>query len=225
MPTILIAEDDTSIRTAMVDLLSGMGYDIIEASNGKDAMDFALNRQYSLLLLDVIMPYYSGLDVLKALRKGRPGQAVIILSAKGEENDRIAGLHLGADDYMVKPFSVKELLARINAVLRRSHERISIEDTFSISGAVIDLGKGQITLDSGGENPISEKEIELLRYLYQNNHRFVSKDELLQEIWHVNPLLTASRTVEMHMANLRKKLPETESIISIRGKGYQIITS
>ena len=222
MPTILIVEDDPSIRTAMTDLLSGMGYDTLVAADGKAGLELALERNYNLLLLDLVLPYKSGFEILEQLQKKRPGQAIIILSAKGEEADRIKGLNLGADDYVVKPFSVKELLARIDAVLRRSYERNPSNNNLSLQDTHIDFSASTITHSNGTQHPLSEKEAELLKYLYINKGRPVAKEELLKKVWHINPQLTDSRTVEMHIAKLRKKLACAESIKTIRGSGYRL---
>ncbi len=221
MPTILVVEDDDAIRTAMVDLLEGMGYEVLSASDGESGLTMALQRTYHLLLLDLVLPGRSGFDILRELRQQKPGQAVIILSARGQEEDRIKGLQLGADDYCVKPFSVKELLARIDAVLRRTHERRGLADRTEIAGYTLDsltntLQRDVTTIELG------EREFTLLTYLYQNRARAIAKDELLQNVWNVRPELTGSRTVEMHIANLRKKLPAELTITTTRGVGYQL---
>jgi len=219
MPTILIIEDDNSIRSAMEDLLSGMGYEILSAANGDEGLKLALERKYHLLLLDLILPGKSGFEILEELKRKKPGQAVIILSAMGQETDRIKGLKLGADDYCVKPFSVKELLARVDAVLRRTHER---QGTNTSLGSY-KLNDSELTLKNDHESiALGEKEFTLLTYLFQNQDRYNSKDELLMNIWNVRTTLTDSRTVEMHIANLRKKLPSQIQIITKRGMGYQL---
>ncbi|RYD39141.1 MAG: response regulator transcription factor, partial [Verrucomicrobiaceae bacterium] len=132
--TILVIEDDPAVRRGIVDVLEYAGYRTLEAPDGHVGMDLALRASYRLLLLDLVMPGPSGFDILEALKKKRPGQAVIILSARGEENDRVRGLVTGADDYVVKPFSMKELLARVDAVLRRTCERAAPADTRSVPG-------------------------------------------------------------------------------------------
>ncbi|MEO8616679.1 MAG: response regulator transcription factor, partial [Luteolibacter sp.] len=126
--TILVIEDDPAIRRGLVDVLEYAGYRTLEAADGHTGMELALKSNYRLLLLDLVMPGPSGFEILQALKKKRPGQAVIILSARGEENDRVRGLTTGADDYVVKPFSMKELLARVDAVLRRTCERSAPAD-------------------------------------------------------------------------------------------------
>jgi len=221
MPTILVVEDDASIRTAVTDLLDGLGYDVLSAATGKLGLEMALERNYHLLLLDLILPDLSGFEILAELKKKKPGQAVIILSARGQEEDRIKGLRLGADDYCVKPFSVKELLARIDAVLRRTHERKGLSETTQLGE--FSLNASEHSLTAGAETiTLGEKEFSLFSYLQQNMERKVSKEELLQNIWNVKPELTGSRTVEMHIANLRKKLPPQMSISTTRGVGYQL---
>jgi len=221
MPTILVIEDDPAIRTAVTDLLSGMGHEVLSASEGHEGLQLALERNYHLLLLDLILPQISGFKILKELKRQKPGQAVIILSARGQEDDRIKGLQLGADDYCVKPFSVKELLARIDAVLRRTHERKGLAESATWGNYTLD--RANLTLRSEQDViQFGEKEMSILLYLKQNLDRKVSKEELLLHIWNVKVELTGSRTVEMHLANLRKKLPEGISISTTRGIGYQL---
>ena len=221
MPTILIIEDDQSIRSAMEDLLIGMGYEVLSAADGDEGLKLALERSYHLLLLDLVLPGKTGFEILAELKQKKPGQAVIILSAMGQETDRIKGLRLGADDYCVKPFSVKELLARVDAVLRRTHERQGT----SITLANYRLQESDLSLSNEKESiTLGEKEFALLNYLAQNKNRYNSKNELLLNIWNVKNTLTDSRTVEMHIANLRKKLPAGIEILTKRGIGYQLKT-
>lgn len=222
-PTILVIEDDAAIRSGIIDILHYAGYQTLEAADGHQGMTAALESNYNLLLLDVIMPGPSGFEILAALKKSRPGQAVIMLTAKGEENDRVHGLTHGADDYMVKPFSMKELLARVDAVLRRSCERVQTSQTLQLTHAVVDLTNNKVSFHSGESSKLSEKETQLLQYLVQSNSRIVSKAELLQNIWGVNQQLTETRTVDVHIKNLRQKLRDSEQqlITTLRGKGYQ----
>ena len=126
-PVILVVEDDSAVRQGIVDALSFAGYQVLSEADGISGRETALKARYNLLLLDLVMPGCSGFDVLEAIKKERPGQPVIILSARGEENDRVKGLKMGADDYVVKPFSVRELLARVDAVLRRSTDDLLSE--------------------------------------------------------------------------------------------------
>ena len=149
MRRILVIEDDSAIRRGIVDALRFKGYEPIEAANGKDGMTLAQGVDCDLVLLDLVLPGPGGLEILSAVRASRPTLPVIILTAKGEENDRVAGLSGGADDYVVKPFSVKELLARVEAVLRRSPERPTDLATVSFPGGVADLRRAEVRFNNG----------------------------------------------------------------------------
>jgi DNA-binding response OmpR family regulator len=161
---ILTVEDDAAIRRGIVDALSFAGYDVIEAANGKDGCAAAVSREYDLLLLDMVLPGKTGLEILREVRNARPTLPVIILSAQGEERDRVTGLKLGADDYVVKPFSVNELLARVEAVLRRSPARPTDVEELQIAGGRVDFARCEVRFEDGGREELSERELELLRY-------------------------------------------------------------
>jgi len=225
-PVILVVEDDPAIRRGIVDVLEYAGYRTIEAADGHAGMEAALKAEYRLLLLDVVMPGPSGFDILAAIRRKRPGQAVIILSARGEEHDRVRGLADGADDYVVKPFSMKELLARVDAVLRRTCERSAPADRRTFAGMTIDFTSGGITLADGGKAELSEREASLLKYLMDCSGRVVSREEILRNIWHLDPDRTETRTIDMHVMHLRAKLGPAGSdlLVTVRGKGYQLLT-
>jgi len=224
-PTILVIEDDPAVRTGIVDTLEYGGYRTLEAGDGHAGMKMALESNYRLLLLDIVMPGPSGFEILAALKKARPGQAVIMLSARGEEQDRVKGLVGGADDYVVKPFSMKELLARVDAVLRRSHERPSPAASHEILGATIDLNESRIRFPDGRTADLSEKESSLLRYLMAAGGRTVTRAEILRQVWNLNSERIETRTIDMHMAHLRAKLGEkiASCIVTERGKGYRFI--
>ena len=223
--TILVAEDDPAVRQGVVDALTFAGYHVMAASDGRQAMNYALSTTYHLLLLDLVMPHYSGFEVLQALKKNRPGQPVIILSARGEEADRVQGLKMGADDYVVKPFSVRELLARVDAVLRRSSERAPQVDEFHFSSGTASFSRREIlyTEDNTREE-LSDKESDLLSYLVSNSGRAIARDEILRQVWNLDPKGISTRTIDMHVAHLRNKLKdEDQSILqTVRGKGYMI---
>ncbi len=161
---------------------------------------------------------------MQEVRRTRPTLPVIILTALGEEADRVAGLKQGADDYVVKPFSVKELLARVEAVLRRSPERPADLREVAFPGGLADLARAEICFADGGRAELSERESELLRYLANNAGRAISRDELLSHVWRVNPRGIATRTIDMHVARLREKLrddgEQPRLILTVRGKGY-----
>ena len=222
---ILVIEDDRAIREGILDALELSGFEVLWAADGKAGMQAALRKRYDLLLLDLVLPGPQGLEILEALRAGRPTQPVIILTARGDESDRVRGLSMGADDYVVKPFSVKELLARIEAVLRRSAERPSDVEQVPVRGGRVDMASGQVRFDDGGQAELSARETELLRYLAINAGRVVSRDELLNRVWQVNPMRVETRTVDVHVARLREKLRDEPGpdalIVTVRGKGYR----
>ena len=221
--TILVIEDDPAIRRGVVDALDYGGYDTLEAGDGMTGLDLALRANYRLLLLDLVLPGRDGFSILAELKRQRPGQAVIILSARGEENDRVRGLGLGADDYVMKPFSVRELLARVEAVLRRTCERPAPAEERELPGGRVDLVSGQIRFKDGTDGVLSERELGLLRYLLDAAGRVVSRDEILRHVWGLDPARTETRTLDMHIMHLRTKLRDRdqELLVTVRGKGWR----
>jgi len=221
---VLVVEDDTAIRRGILHALRFQGYETLEAGEFADGLEQAINGEYDLILLDLVLPGGDGLDILKEARARRGPLPVIILTARGEEEDRVRGLRLGADDYVIKPFSVKELLARVEAVLRRSPERPHEPTNLPVPGGVLDLGHGELVFEDGTRCPLAEKEADLLRYLIQNRGRVLSRDELLARVWHLNPDAVETRTVDMHIARLREKLRDDPEhprlIVTVRGRGY-----
>src|SRR6266404_1854349 len=221
---VLTVEDDSAIRRGIVDALRFAGYAPLEAANGETGLAMALGQSYDLLLLDLVLPGRDGLEILRQVRAVKPTQPVIILTARGAENDRVTGLRLGADDYVIKPFSVKELLARIEAVLRRSPERPRDIVQIAFPGGTADLARSEIRFEDGERAELSEKEVELLRYLAANAGRAISRDELLLRVWQISPRGLATRTIDMHVTRLREKLrddpSETRVVLTVRGKGY-----
>ncbi len=226
---ILTVEDDAAIRRGVVDALRLVGYEVLEAADGDRGMELATLAEYDLLLLDLVLPGAGGFEILRKLRATRPTQPVIVLTARGEENDRVEGLKLGADDYVVKPFSIKELLARIEAVLRRSPQRPSDIAEIDIPGGTVDLARREVHFDDGERRALSDRELDLLRYLAMHAGRAISRDELLQNVWQIPPRGLSTRTIDMHVARLRDKLgdvPNNPAIIrTVRGKGYMFATS
>lgn len=222
--TILTIEDDASIRRGIVDALKFAGYVPREAATGDIGIKLATETSYDLLLLDLVLPGCDGLEILRAVRQIRPTQPVIVLTARGDENDRVAGLRLGADDYVVKPFSVKELLARVEAVLRRSPERPSDVDKLIIEGGVVCLARNEVVFDDESRADLSEKEVEVLRYLASHAGRAITREELLRRVWQLDPRNLETRTIDMHITRLREKLrddPQDPQVIrTVRGKGY-----
>ena len=224
--TILVIEDDPAVRRGVVDVLEYAGYRTLEAADGHAGMELALKANYRLLLLDLVMPGPSGFDILQAIKRKRPGQAVIILSARGEENDRVRGLTTGADDYVVKPFSMKELLARVDAVLRRTCERAAPSDERPVPGGTADFKERVIRFKDGRTEDLSEREADLLRYLIDSQGRIVSREEILRHLWGLDPDRTETRTIDMHVMHLRTKLGDKDQrmVATVRGKGYQFLT-
>lgn len=224
--TILVIEDDPAVRRGVVDVLEYAGYRTLEAADGHAGMELALKANYRLLLLDLVMPGPSGFDILQAIKRKRPGQAVIILSARGEENDRVRGLTTGADDYVVKPFSMKELLARVDAVLRRTCERAAPSDERPVPGGTADFKERVIRFEDGRREDLSEREADLLRYLIDSQCRIVSREEILRHLWGLDPDRTETRTIDMHVMHLRTKLGDKDQriVATVRGKGYQFLT-
>ena len=223
---ILVVEDDKAVRKGIVGALNFHGYETLEAAQGDEGLKKAISFEYDLLLLDLVLPKRDGFDILRELRAARPTVPVIILTARGEEADRVRGLELGADDYMVKPFSVKELMARVEAVLRRSPERPSDVREIEIPGGVADLARSEVRFSDSTRNELSEREVELLRYLAANANRAISREEILSRVWRMSPKGITTRTIDMHVARLREKLRDASStprvILTVRGKGYML---
>ncbi|MBL9116090.1 MAG: response regulator transcription factor [Verrucomicrobiaceae bacterium] len=226
MNTILVIEDDSAIRRGVVDALRFAGYEVLEAGEGKAGLEMAQRATFDLMLLDVVLPNYNGFEILTALRTQRPGTPVIMLSARGEEADRVRGLKLGADDYVVKPFSVRELLARVEAVLRRNPERPPPVKTLDFGHGKVDFSRMELRFIDGARTELSEREAQLIQYLVANPDRAISREELLRRVWRIEPQHTETRTIDMHLANLRSKMRDDASapriLITVRGKGYML---
>ena len=221
---ILVIEDDRPIRTGLVDALAAAGYQPLAAEDGPTGPQSALADEPDLVLLDLMLPGKSGLEVLAELRAARPALPVIILTAVGDEDTRVAGLAGGADDYVVKPFSVRELLARIESVLRRSPARTQPRPVFAVPGGRCHAEAGEVRFDDGRTVALSEQETRLLRYFADNPGRPLSRDEILLYVWGTRPEGIETRTIDMHVARLRGKLGddgESPRILrTVRGKGY-----
>lgn len=223
---ILIVEDDAAIRTGVVDALRIAGYDTIEAARGDRGRELALQGGVDLLLLDLVLPHVNGLDILRELRRGRSTLPVIILTARGMEADRLEGFRRGADDYIVKPFSVKELLARVEAILRRAPERPPVVAQVALPDGVADLARCEVRFADGTRVELSECERDLLGYLATHAGRAVDREELLARVWHMDPHGVETRTIDMHVVRLREKLRDDAGqprvILTVRGKGYKL---
>jgi DNA-binding response OmpR family regulator len=223
---ILVIEDDAAIRRAVVDSLKSDGYRPVGAGDGESGLQAADSDNFDLVLLDLILPGIGGLEVLAGLRESQPATPVIILTALGEEANRVRGLQLGADDYVVKPFSVRELLARVEAVLRRVPDRSSGPAELPIPQGTVDFARREVRFSDGSRQELSEQETKLLRYLASNAGRAISREELLSRVWGLNPKGVTTRTIDMHIARTREKLRDTadgvQTILTVRGKGYML---
>ncbi len=225
MPNILIVEDEPNMRLGLKDNLEFEGYEVDFAPDGESGLAKILDNPYDLVLLDVMMPKMSGFDVCKTIRKKGITTPVILLTAKDQEIDKVLGLELGADDYVTKPFSLRELLARIKAVLRRG-ENLKTDDIRAQIGR-IELNFQSYTANEN-ENPVqmSHKEFEILNYLWKHRNKTVSRDDLLEKIWGYEESPT-TRTVDNFIVKLRQKIEKDPNhpriIITVHGIGYKLI--
>ncbi len=223
---IVVVEDESAIRRGVCDALRLTGYDVAEAPDGHIGLLEASSGGVDLVLLDLMLPKKDGFEVLSELRKTHPTRPVIILTAKGGEEDRVRGLKMGADDYVVKPFSARELLARVEAVLRRTMKAALEVTTIRIGRGTIDLNRRELRWSPRERSDLSETETALLKYLAMNRERAVSREELLGRVWGIGTAGLETRAVDMHIARLRAKLKDpagqddTEAIITVRAHGY-----
>ncbi len=226
---ILVVEDDPAIRRGVRDALAFAGYGVEECDRGSRALATALHARPDLVLLDVLLPEMDGFAILRELRKTLPQLPVIMLTARGGQEDRVRGLRMGADDYVVKPFSATELLARVEAVLRRSAERPTDLRVLRLADRVVHFERLEIVLRDGGRHCLSELEADILRYLAVNGGRPIDRKELLQRIWGGSSREMDTRTVDMHVRLLRQKLESNPSdpklIVTVRNKGYMFASA
>ena len=226
---ILIAEDDDRIREGLVDTLESEGYEAIGARNGTEALERFHRQGASLILLDVMMPQMSGYDVCREIRKHDDRVPIIMLTAKGEEIDKVVGLKMGADDYVTKPFGVHELLARVHAALRRSRlitpatETGDLPDTFEFGSALIHRKTYRCDL-AGKTYDLTARELRLLEIFYRRPGEVLSRNDLLNAVWGIDYMGT-TRTLDQHIAQLRKKVePNPSAPVSLttaHGIGYR----
>lgn len=226
LASVLVVEDDAAIRRGVCDALEMSGYAILQAADGREGFEIASSAEIDLVLLDISMPKRDGISVLEELRLVRPGLPVIFLTARGEPEDRVRGLRLGADDYVVKPFNAAELLARVEAVLRRSAERPTLVEQLDICGRCVDFARREVVFADGRRAVLAQREAEVLEYLASNRGRAISRDEFLQRVWCIDPRGTHTRTVDMAIARLREQLGDDSAnpgiVLTVRGKGYML---
>jgi two-component system alkaline phosphatase synthesis response regulator PhoP len=222
---ILVVEDEPNMVAGLRDNFEFEGYEVITATDGVEGIRRALEESPDLVVLDVMMPRMSGLEVCKQLRAKRGSIPIIMLTARGQELDKVVGLELGADDYVTKPFSIRELLARVKAVLRRTAVLPKHEDQHSFGDVEVDLRRHRV-LRSGKILDVSSKEFELLKYFICHAGEPLSRDRLLEEVWGYENYPT-TRTVDTHLVRLRQKLePDPEQpqyFLTVHGTGYQFV--
>jgi two-component system response regulator RegX3 len=223
---ILIVEDDPAILTGLLDVLAFNGYQPVGCADGGDGLAKALTCRFDLVLLDVMLPTMDGFSICKEIRRKKPDQPVIMLTAKGAETDVITGFKSGADDYISKPFSLRELMVRIEAVLRRSGKNLG-DDQLTIGGIFFD-GKNLSAANGRQTIELTRREMDIIVYLHRNGSRIVSKKELLSKVWNYGDADIETRTVDIHIQKLRKKIAtligETPFLLTIRGEGYRLDT-
>ena len=225
MAKILIVEDEPNMIAGLRDNFEYEGYEVISAPDGVAGLERALNEAPDLVILDVMMPRMSGLEVCKQLKSKRPSLPIIMLTARGQEVDKVVGLELGADDYVTKPFSIRELLARVKAVLRRTRSLPKEQDRYSFGDVDVNLRSCQVSR-KGKAMDFSSKEFELLKYFLCHPGETLSRDRLLEEVWGYDRFPT-TRTVDAHIVRLRQKVePKPEEprfILTVHGTGYKFV--
>jgi two-component system response regulator VicR len=221
-PRILVVEDDPSLVDGLRAALAAEGYDVDTATDGQAGFERARDGDHVLLVLDVMLPGMSGFEIAKRLRDSGRNMPIILLTARADENDRVLGLELGADDYVTKPFSVRELLARVKVALRRAPLPARQRDTFRFGDIEVDL-KRQRATRAGRDLELSAREFRILAYFIEHRGEMLSREQLLSEVWGYDVFPT-TRTVDNHIARLRKKVeddPEAPRWIRTqRGAGY-----
>jgi len=226
--TVVVVEDEPAIRRGIVDALRVAGYEAVEAGDGLSGLQEARHAGVDLVLLDLLLPKMDGLEVLTELRRTHPILPVIILTARGSEDDRVYGLRRGADDYVVKPFSARELLARVEAVLRRTPERPTPVVRLLSGPTIVDCARREIVDARGERVTLSEMEATILERLAAHAGRAVSREELLASVWGFRDGNIETRAVDMHITRLRQKLSTAsvdtnqDWIVTVRGMGYML---
>jgi DNA-binding response OmpR family regulator len=222
---ILIVEDEPAMVAGLRDNFEYEGYEVISASDGVEGLEKAINDQPDLVVLDVMMPRMSGLDVCKQLKSRRPAIPIIMLTARGQEIDKVVGLELGADDYVTKPFSIRELMARAKAVLRRATPHTPVSEVYRFSDVEVNVRSNQV-LRAGRQVELSAKEFALLAYFVAHPAETLTRDKLLDAVWGYENYPN-TRTVDTHIVHLRQKLEpnpeEPRFILTIHGSGYKFV--
>jgi DNA-binding response OmpR family regulator len=222
---VLIIEDEPNMVVGLKDSCEYEGYEVSVARNGKEGLEKALTEKIDIILLDVMLPLMSGIDVCRTLRTRGIETPIVMLTARGQEMDKVVGLEVGADDYVTKPFSIKELLARIRAHLRRAAKQVVELESFTFGD--VELNFKKYTAHKGGQAlDLSAREFEILRYLIRRRGEIVTRDQLLDEVWGYDST-PVTRTVDNHIARLRQKIEQDPSepkhIVTVHRLGYRFI--
>jgi two-component system alkaline phosphatase synthesis response regulator PhoP len=222
---VLIVEDDEATAFALRDGFEYEGYSVLVATDGVAAVRMATEEQPTLILLDVMLPEMSGLDICKRIRSSGGDVPIIMLTARGQEVDKVLGLNIGADDYVTKPFSFMELMARVEAVLRRSSARSEVASSYEFGDVRLDFRMLEAT-KAGQPLDLSPLEFKLMKFFIDNRQQVVTRDQMLRSVWNSQSALF-TRTVDMHVAKLRKKVEDSPNhpryIITIYGVGYKFL--
>lgn len=230
MKKILIVEDELSMIKGLKDNLEFEGYEVDTAMEGRSGLQKILQSGYDLILLDIMLPEVSGFDICRTVRREGVNTPIILLTAKGEEIDKVLGLELGADDYITKPFSLRELLARIKAILRRSPtgKEENAESEFINIGNIKVNFKNYMAFEGTSEIKMSYKEFEVLHYLYKNAGKIIRRDDLISGVWSIDYDIN-TRTVDNFILKLRQKIEADSNnpkiILTVHGMGYKMILS
>jgi len=221
---ILVVEDDTALLRGLLDVLVFNGYAVKGVEDGGVGRRVGVDEQFDLILLDVMLPTMDGFSICKEIRKEKPTQGIIIITAKGAEDDIVTGFKAGADDYITKPFSLREVMVRVEAVLRRTGKNLGDEEVHC-RGIFFD-GKNLSAHVEDLAVELTRREMDIIIYLHRHKDRIVSKKELLTEVWHYADADIETRTVDIHMLKLRKKIAtligDTPLVSTIRGEGYRL---
>ena len=225
MKRILLIEDEPGLVLTLTDRLAGEGYAVETAADGESGLERAAHEAFDLVLLDLMLPRMSGIDVCRELRKRGIDTPVIMLTARGQVVDKVVGLKLGADDYVTKPFEMAELLARVEATLRRGYAPSHPADGYAFGDVRVDFRKAEATKD-GATLDLSAREFQLLRYFVEHRGATLTREELLNEVWGYNSM-PSTRTVDVHVAWLRQKIEPNsrhpQFILTIHGLGYKFV--
>ena len=223
---ILVVEDDTALLRGLLDVLVFNGYEVKGVEDGAVGLRVGVDEQFDLILLDVMLPTLDGFSICKEIRKQKPNQGIIIITAKGAEDDVVTGFKAGADDYITKPFSLREVMVRVEAVLRRTGKNLGDEEIHC--RGIFFAGRTLVAQIEDQSVELTRKEMDIMIFLHRHRDRIVSKKELLIEVWHYADADIETRTVDIHLLKLRKKISaligDTPLISTVRGEGYRLET-